>query len=393
MAGLEIIFSDKFKTSPDWQKIPIRRKTGWLRERYWAHRVENISDAGFASANMEWPIDREELGRRHDEPGDLFSYWTCLSRMETGGTIVRGNKWVEVTEVFTTTEAQHIERIMRVHHGLQSGAANEVEDFVKHLYKGRPTISEQISATDYVVNAINKKIGKKSYRELPQRYGYGTLVVGLPLWFACPPTNLFRIENVLDNFPVRIACALRELARNELKEKACPFDEVIVVWDVTMTALGDWWHEASTHFSNLGGHTITNPFTIGEILEIVVESNIGNDLMGMDLYVQCRANKPKPRKQIVFSIQKTIDSVLENRDPSENRTKLARIQAMISSQLRWARLRWNVFKLLNLVRRRSKFRTVMALIKLFFVSRWIAWQQRQLYRQSLEGATDCACRD
>ena len=385
VSGLGIIFCNDYKSSPEWKNVPCRRKTKWLRERYWANRAERNPDRGFISISVHSEIDREVIGRRQIDPGDSFHLRIYGSHLETGGSITRGNKWAEVTEVYTTTDPSDIESIMRLYHGLQTGGVNEVEDFVKHLYMGRPTVTEQIRAAECVVDAIKKKIGKESYRDLPQKVGYGTLVVGLPLWFACPPVNPFRIENVVDNFPTRIACAFREEVRNELKQSGCPFDSVVVAWDVTMTALEEWWREASTRYSDFGGHTIADPFTTGEILEAVFATDIEDDMQGMAMWLNCRVKKLTPSGQIAFPIEKLFDSIVQNRDRLENRPKVEQFLAVISSHLRWERLRWNVLKRLNLIRRQSNFCTMLKWIKLYFKSRWIARQQRRLYRQSAGG--------
>ena len=71
--------------------------------RYWAN-------VGIA---IQWPIERAELGRNRNEPGDGFRY---VFRSGTGGTGGRA-EWFEVTEVFEGVEAKDIEAFMRLENG------------------------------------------------------------------------------------------------------------------------------------------------------------------------------------------------------------------------------------------------------------------------------------
>ena len=81
---------------------------------------------------------------------------------------------------------------------------------------------------------------KASYRELREKYGYGTLVVGMPLWFAVPPDEPYRPENALDDFMTRTAVGLEDVRRRLLRRRDCPFRIVIMIWDMTPQALREW---------------------------------------------------------------------------------------------------------------------------------------------------------
>ena len=70
-------------------------------------------------------------------------------------------------------------------------------EFRKGLRRGRPSRMEQRRAADQVITQIERKLAKTSYHELLERYGYGTLVVGMPLWFAVPPDDPFRAGGLL----------------------------------------------------------------------------------------------------------------------------------------------------------------------------------------------------
>ena len=98
-------------------------------------------------------------------------------------------EWLEVTEVYTTVPAARIEGAMRAWNGISDKHPVDFEKFRRGLRRGRPSRIEQRSAADRVIDQIERKLSKTSYHELLERYGYGTLVVGVPLWFAVPPDD------------------------------------------------------------------------------------------------------------------------------------------------------------------------------------------------------------
>ena len=65
---------------------------------------------------------------------------------------------------------------------------------------------------------IERKLAKASYQELLEKYGYGTQVVGMPLWFAVPSNDPCRAENALDDFMTRTALGLEEVRRGGAEE-------------------------------------------------------------------------------------------------------------------------------------------------------------------------------
>ena len=66
--------------------------------------------------------------------------------------------------------------------------------------------------------------------------GYGTLVVGLPLWFAGLPVDPLRAENVIDDFRTRVTIGLKPYAR-KLKKRNCSFWRVVVIWTASRESL------------------------------------------------------------------------------------------------------------------------------------------------------------
>ena len=117
-------------------------------------------------------------------------------------------EWYEVTECFTSVDAKDINNYMRLENGLRVKSDFSQENFLQMVAFEKPTRSFQRQVADNVTNAILKKIQKATYREMVDDYGYGTLIVGLPLWFATPPLNPQRAENVLDDFVTRTIASI-----------------------------------------------------------------------------------------------------------------------------------------------------------------------------------------
>ena len=103
-----------------------------------------------------------------------------------------------------------------------------------------------------MIAQIEKKLVKASYRELLEKYGYGTLVVGMPLWFAVLPDDPCRLANAIDDFMTRTALGLEDVKRRLLRRRDCPFRKVIVVWDTTPQALREWRDGRSSEYEDAG---------------------------------------------------------------------------------------------------------------------------------------------
>ena len=143
---------------------------------------------------------------------------------------------------------------------------------------------------------IRKKLAKGSYRELAERYGYGTLVVGMPLWFASPPDDPFRPANVLDDFMTRTIAGLDELKRTELRNAACPFRRVIVTWDTTPEAMDEWRQGRSAHYDDVANASLHNLVPGAKLMDWVsaLLSETGlpeNEMPSRNLRVAVRVKK------------------------------------------------------------------------------------------------------
>ena len=257
MTGLSVLYASEAAKEADWAAVPDRDRTGRLREVYWASRAESESGRKdrkrLVNATLNWWADRTAIGRRSDEPGDGFVYLVSMvPRVEDQF------EWLEVTEVYTTVPASRIEGAMRAWNGISDKHPVDFEEFRRGLRRGRPSRIEQRSAADRVIDQIERKLSKTSYHELLERYGYGTLVVGMPLWFAVPPDDPFRAMNAIDDFMTRTALGLEVVKRQVLGRQDCPFSNVIVTWDTTPQALREWRMGRSSLYEDTTNASLEN---------------------------------------------------------------------------------------------------------------------------------------
>ena len=255
MTGLSVLYANEAAKEQDWETVPGRDKMGRLREVYWARRTKSKSGGkSFVNMTLSWQPARAAIGRRSDDPGDGFVYLASLApRVEDRF------EWLEVTEVFTTVPASRIKGAMRAWNGVPNKRPVNFEEFRSGLKLGRPSRIDQRSAADRVIMKIEEKLAKASYQELRERYGYGTLVVGMPLWFAVPPDDPYRAENAIDDFMTRTRLELEEVKRRVLRRQDCPFRKIIVIWDTTPQALREWRKERSAQYDDTTNASLENP--------------------------------------------------------------------------------------------------------------------------------------
>ena len=254
MTGLSVLHAREAAEEQDWERVPDKDKAGRLREVYWASRGDAASrrEQGL-NVRMIWRSDRVALGRRRDEPGDAFLFRVNLvsplkDAFKWLEVIEDRFEWLEVVEVFTTVEPKRIEGAMRAWNNICGKRREEFDGFLEGLKRGRPSRFEQRIAADRVIESIEKKLAKSSYGELLEKYGYGTLVVGMPLWFAVRPDDPSRAENAIDDFMTRTSLGLEELKRTVLRRRDCPFAKVVVVWDTTLEAQREWDTSRSSEY-------------------------------------------------------------------------------------------------------------------------------------------------
>ena len=240
--GLEILYA---RPGPQdrLEGVAKRALTKELRERYWIRQAAEAGIGGKSWATWEvtfpWSIERAELGRNRNEPGDGFRY---VFRNGTEGTSERV-EWFEVTEEFEGVKAKEIESFMRLQNGLEADAEFDPEGFLGGLNLGIPRRAAQRRAADKVIAAAEQKLAKSSYQGMWRNHGYGTLIVGLPLWFATNPLDPLRVKNVIDDFTTRVQIGLEPLVR-QMRRRSCPFWRIVVVWPGSVESIREWTHKA-----------------------------------------------------------------------------------------------------------------------------------------------------
>ena len=241
MTGLSVLYAKEAANERDWKATPDRERTGRLREVYWARRAESRTRRhSFMDITLNWRPERTDVGRRRDDPGDGFNlYLVDMMRNEDRF------EWLEVTEVFTTVPASQIESAMRAWNGIPGKRPVDFDTFRDALPRALPSRNEQRKAADKAIAQVERKLSKSSYEELLERYGYGTLVVGMPLWFAVPPDDPWRAQNALDDFMTRTTLGLEDVKQRVLRRRTCPFRNVIVTWDTTPQAMHEWYNNRS----------------------------------------------------------------------------------------------------------------------------------------------------
>ena len=290
MTGLNVLYANEAMKEKEWETIPERAKTGRLREVYWARRAEGQMRprrTSFMKMDLVWHPDRGGLGRKRDDPGDGFIH---IARIWPDSE--SNFEWLEITEVFTTVPPERIEEAMAAWHCIGGKQPVDFDEFLRGLKTGRPTRSEQRRAADKVVERVSMKLEKASYRELLENFGYGTLVVGLPLWFAALPEDPWRSENAVDDFFTRTKLGLNELKRRILKHRDCPFRRIVVIWDTTPQALQEWRQTRSPEYEDTANMGLENPIPIAKMMTLLSESP-EHEAPSMRLHVSVTTQKTR----------------------------------------------------------------------------------------------------
>ena len=391
MTGLGVLYAKEAAKERGWASIPDRDKTGRLREVYWAHRAAGKMKIGakpFVSATLNWKADRGDIGRRRDEAGDEFIY---LVDMTSQG-VEHRFEWLEVTEVFTTVPALRIQGAMRAWNGIADSDPVDFDEFRAGLRQGRPSRVEQRKAADAVINAVNKKLGMASYQKLLERYGYGTLVVGMPLWFAVLPEDPFRPENAVDDFLTRTSLGLEEVGRRKLRRRDCPFRNVFVMWEPTPQALREWNNRRAAEYEDAAhtsvGRPMTASFWLGVLPDLVEqavaktripESEAPSKLFHVSEKTRKKAQGKGPHPEFVEVLGQVLRGPVTN--PMGPRT-----------MLKW-RLGLSLLKLFFFKRVHGTDGLKRMIARKFSISH--AWRmkavrrkQRAFYRESVRGGRD-----
>ena len=100
----------------------------------------------------------------------------------------------------------------------------------------------------------------------------GTLIVGLPLWFATPLLCPLRPENVLDDFMSRMSMAIDRLGDRYIRDPIRPFGRVVVVWEANSLAMREWFSKADLQpLDDPANLTLSFPFKVSPLFRLFLE--------------------------------------------------------------------------------------------------------------------------
>ena len=210
-------------------------ETYWIKSATNRRQPQRTWDVG---ASVHCPLTHSDMGMDSRDSVDGFFY-----RIDCGSAgVASRQEWYEVTEVFAGDNPLDIQDFMRWRNGIpprQEGF--DPDGFLKGIDRGLPgRPDEQRRFADEVIAAAERKLRHPPYKTTAESFGYGTLVVGLPLWFAMLPLNPLHEANDEDDFACRTAKGLEDLQSEYLTDKDNPFGRVVVLWESTSTAIEEW---------------------------------------------------------------------------------------------------------------------------------------------------------
>ena len=259
-----------------WPDVPERDRSKFLRERYWIKQwgYKRWPSSDFISASVPIDLPFAYLGRRPNDPGDAF-LWLWFT---TSQSIVNVRTWVEVTEVFLPEHAEKVDTLIRQHNGLPRKRQIDARSFLQSLDLGLPNAHSQRDMADRVVSAVMKKVYKGSkggsYRPLVKDYGRGALIVGLPLWFATFPSKPEDPSMVLTDFCYRLDLGFEAIEHSVLRKNWCPFDSVVVLWNLTPESIDCGAKTADPSFcSDPVNVTLRNPISASQMYSLFEKIN------------------------------------------------------------------------------------------------------------------------
>ncbi len=277
--------------------IPEREVPGDLREKYWIDKVRNYKPTKgpcHVEVRFQLPVEREDFGRTRNDSVNGFGYSVGIS---TSG-IETSMDWFEVVEVFTTVPPKDVQSFMKHINELPVKSGFDVRRFLDKLNLDMPKGMDQCRAADKVLQAVERKLCHTPYKITKDAYGYGTLVVGLPLWFATPPLNSLRHENTLDDFMNRTSIGLNLIRERQLSKKYCPFQRVVGVWDCTREAMRHWVLQANLAvYDDPANLTLTNPFKWTPWVQTLTDVTTSQykELPSCTFILQCKCRWKKAR--------------------------------------------------------------------------------------------------
>lgn len=139
-------------------------------------------------------------------------------------------EWYEVTEVFESANvARAVEDYTR---GVLKGdIRSSTESWIGEYIESKPIAApRQARMAERVIGQIERKLAKRSYNGLVEKWGPGDLIVGLPLWGSVSPVDRRGRWVSVKSFGDRLKAGLLDIRDRGALEKVGAFKMVTVVW-------------------------------------------------------------------------------------------------------------------------------------------------------------------
>ena len=247
--GFGVLHANEDGLGPNWPDIVERNKSKYLRERHWLRQWQRRVERKRRFVHIGSVRERrlKDLGRSLNDPGDAFFEVSGVARKSFMSVTV----WAEVTEVFQPEYAPMVDQLVRKFNGIRLKRDIDAEGFLQDFDLAPPDARKQCEMADQVIEAIERKARKGmesgSYHSLVRDYGQGTLIVGLPLWFAGFPLEPRDPDSLLTEFAPRVAAGLDAISGSVLRADWCPFHSIFVIWNTSFEMFDAWAKSTDAH--------------------------------------------------------------------------------------------------------------------------------------------------
>ncbi len=210
-----------------------------------------------------------------------------------------------------------------IHMALRSALMDPTDASTNKLVKQkgfRPLSTDECRAQvelliDTICDKCEKGRASGSYAANVKRWGRGVLVVGLPLWPAPPPASLSSADVIESSFEFMLAGGIKALIETVLSEEWCPFDGIVVIWEMPKQVLAEWKRQPGT-----ADYTDPKHFPAGGLLRT------RDDPLGVpDIMLGCR-------RTVAWERHKTLSAFVDNR-PRSGRAREADRDRSLKRQL------------------------------------------------------------
>lgn len=224
-------------------------------ERYWIQKIAGIGHVKITASglSMSLPLPRSLLPSNDSSDGNVNTqgdgiYFVFNGHPKELFTGLGHVEWFEVIEVYhdPIAEARDIQSIRRLENGYEPSYSDfDPERFRVGLSNKMtaPNQDTQCEVIDKILGAIKKKLDT-DYQKTCQKFGYGTLIIGIPLLFVMCNHSSTNAESQEDNF-IKILSEVIAPLNEKIEDMNCPFKSIVVVWTPSLRSVSDWQSQAN----------------------------------------------------------------------------------------------------------------------------------------------------